>query len=189
MSLRRAWDFGSTPDHALRKASEPATQIEKAIDLRDEPDRNTCPVVFLYHAPMHTFFHGWRRKAGCVALVMALCLLALWFRSHVVADTLAVCIGEAIEAETSQGMFEVLHNNIGYVDDLGVRHTSVPGGLSWRSESTDVLPTGGPSMFGGTKSYFRCSLLWFVLPLTILSAYLLLVPSRKRPSTESQPHA
>jgi hypothetical protein len=35
MSLRRAWDFGFIHDHALRKASERATQIEES----DGPER------------------------------------------------------------------------------------------------------------------------------------------------------
>jgi hypothetical protein len=37
---------------------------------------------------MYTFFHGWRRKAGCVALLMALAFSGLWIRSQVVQDTL-----------------------------------------------------------------------------------------------------
>ncbi len=31
---------------------------------------------------MHTVFHGWRRKLGCVTLVMALALTGLWIRSR-----------------------------------------------------------------------------------------------------------
>lgn len=30
---------------------------------------------------MLTFFHGWRRKTGCITLVMACALCPLWFRS------------------------------------------------------------------------------------------------------------
>lgn len=123
---------------------------------------------------MREFFCGWRRKVGFVTLLMAVCLQVLWFRSHVVADTVAICIGEAIEVETSQGMFEILHNNIGYVDDMGIRHTWVPAGLSWRSELPNLLSIGGPT------SYFRCSLLWFVILFSFLSVYLLLWKPRKR---------
>jgi hypothetical protein len=36
MSLRRAWDFGFIHHRALRKASERATQIEKAMALIKE---------------------------------------------------------------------------------------------------------------------------------------------------------
>jgi hypothetical protein len=37
MSLRRAWDFGFIHDHALRKASERATQMKKAVGLGSSP--------------------------------------------------------------------------------------------------------------------------------------------------------
>jgi hypothetical protein len=38
---------------------------------------------------MHTFFHGWRRKAGLVSLVMALAMFGLWMRSMVHYDFFA----------------------------------------------------------------------------------------------------
>ncbi|MDB5345263.1 MAG: hypothetical protein JWP89_3640 [Schlesneria sp.] len=39
-----------------------------------------------YHAPMHAFFHGWRRKWACVTLVMAVALTGMWVRSLIVRD-------------------------------------------------------------------------------------------------------
>lgn len=30
---------------------------------------------------MHEFFHGWQRKVGCVTLVMALAVCAMWIRN------------------------------------------------------------------------------------------------------------
>lgn len=36
---------------------------------------------------MHTFFHGWRRKAGVFTLVMALAMMGLWVRSTVKFDS------------------------------------------------------------------------------------------------------
>ncbi|MDB5347162.1 MAG: hypothetical protein JWP89_5539 [Schlesneria sp.] len=35
---------------------------------------------------MREFFHGWRRKAGCVALVIALAMFELWMRSGLIED-------------------------------------------------------------------------------------------------------
>jgi len=35
---------------------------------------------------MLNFFHGWKRKAGCVTLVMACVFAAWWFRSQHVVD-------------------------------------------------------------------------------------------------------
>lgn len=38
---------------------------------------------------MHTFFHGWRRKAGCVSLVVACVFVIAWMRSLFRADGVA----------------------------------------------------------------------------------------------------
>jgi hypothetical protein len=137
---------------------------------------------------MKDVFHGWRRKAGVVLLGLALCLLALWFRSHAVADIVAVRIGIAIEVEISRGMINVIHNTVGYVDEGGVQHAWVPDGFSWRSVPpwTLMLQAGGPSMFGRATSYLRCSLLWFVASVTLLSAYLVLWKPQKRASTSAR---
>lgn len=35
------------------------------------------------------FFHGWRRKAGCVTLMLAVLLMALWIRSDILFDQIA----------------------------------------------------------------------------------------------------
>jgi hypothetical protein len=37
---------------------------------------------------MYTVFHGWRRKLGCVSLVMALVSMGLWIRGRVVVDAI-----------------------------------------------------------------------------------------------------
>lgn len=39
---------------------------------------------------MGTFFHGWRRKTGCVTLTVAMLLLALWIRSDILFDQIAL---------------------------------------------------------------------------------------------------
>ena len=39
---------------------------------------------------MREFFKGWRRKAGCVTLVMVLLLTSAWIRSYVAGDVLRV---------------------------------------------------------------------------------------------------
>ena len=39
---------------------------------------------------MREFFRGWRRKVGCVALVMALATCGLWMRSRAIEDSLVV---------------------------------------------------------------------------------------------------
>ena len=42
---------------------------------------------------MAAFFHGWRRKTGCVTLMMALLLMALWVRSDWQVDVVQTRVG------------------------------------------------------------------------------------------------
>lgn len=44
---------------------------------------------------MAAFFHGWRRKAGGVTLVMALAAMGLWIRSLRICDTVEISTGVA----------------------------------------------------------------------------------------------
>ena len=46
---------------------------------------------------MGDFFRGWRRKAGCMTLVMALALMIGWVRSHTIQDELLIRIGNRFE--------------------------------------------------------------------------------------------
>lgn len=39
---------------------------------------------------MGAFFHGWRRKTGCVTLAVAMLLMALWIRSDILFDQVAL---------------------------------------------------------------------------------------------------
>jgi hypothetical protein len=39
---------------------------------------------------MSTYFHGWRRKAGCVTLVVALVLSGMWVGSRQTSDTFVI---------------------------------------------------------------------------------------------------
>jgi hypothetical protein len=39
-----------------------------------------------YHDAMREFFRGWRRKAGCVTLVMGLVVWSCWLRSLIASD-------------------------------------------------------------------------------------------------------
>jgi len=43
---------------------------------------------------MREFVKGWRRKAGCVTLVMALAFTCLWVRTNVIVDRVHFTIGD-----------------------------------------------------------------------------------------------
>jgi len=132
---------------------------------------------------MGDFFHGWRRKAGCVLLVMATVLTALWLRSRTICDEVRFCVGG--------------HQNI---------IVSLDGCIVWCLWNEEWFPTFRwyASEFGGLEiatvwGTINQSLVdmrelvllqwtvpyWALFPpMTLLSAYLLLWPG-KRPEKKT----
>ena len=113
---------------------------------------------------MSGFFHGWRQMAGCVLLLMAIALMGMWMRSRI----------------NVQGIW------------FGVRGWRLSitshAGISWGQTPTD-FPVGWwgyvhPSSAILTNSFFIITGDMFfaalVLPLTLVSAYMILRKPRKR---------
>jgi hypothetical protein len=105
--------------------------------------------------PKGDFVGDWRRKIGCVLLVLACLLMAGWVRSH----------------STNDGF------NIGIC----------------RLESSDgMLELGSPALVEGVDTFCYVGILsihyWsIVMPLTLLSAYLLLgIPRQSNQSKTSE---
>ena len=127
---------------------------------------------------MFNFFNGRRRKAGCVTLLMAAVLTISWMRSNIVVDS--VYVGSCSFGSARGGVFVIR-------DEYQV---SAP--LAWESAmDKEVTPeeTAGMSLaqvleweFGTSEgiTYDYAMYWWLVLPLTLLSAYLLLWPSRPK---------
>ena len=129
---------------------------------------NPAPYPIWYHAAtMKQFFHGWRRKAGGVTLVMALALTGLWIRTFVVADFIQL---EHLAFGTARG---------------GIYWAYFQSKQNWDWETTPESTLH--SSFGNMSlaeilrnelsSEIRCGYAlywWFVLPLTLLSAYMIL---------------
>ena len=141
---------------------------------------------------MLEFFYGWRRKAGTITLVMALGFVGGWIRSLSVTDS---C------------QFPVRNRwHVGFVShggrfSCGWTDLKEPVRYEWRSferrrsiayQFHDLcfdFSGGKAPNCGGKPSQLMISYWSITLPLTLLSAYLLLAPSTKRPRTASQPHA
>ncbi|MDB5345254.1 MAG: hypothetical protein JWP89_3631 [Schlesneria sp.] len=157
---------------------------------------------------MHTFFHGWRRKAGCVFLVTACVLMAAWLRGGFQYDFFDLNI---------QGMTYRLGTHGGQLRFITQGPTNSPQLVSWDTGKLEELLPYQPGQsrdpwygidvdwrwdfydfHAGAGQYPRSNLqtafcvfpYWSIVPpLALLSAYLILVPSRTRPPTASQPHA
>ncbi|HEY4261527.1 MAG TPA: hypothetical protein VGM98_15265 [Schlesneria sp.] len=137
---------------------------------------------------MHTFFHGWRRKAGVVTLVIALALTAVWLRGLLLVDTLYLHhndIGQWYLQSTNgelilewERFFVVIPQPSFWSsisrgnpqwDDIGRR------GIRWAWNWT------GFRYLGDEESFVITLPVWcFVLPLTMLSIYLILWKLRKQ---------
>ena len=151
---------------------------------------------------MGEFFKSWRRKAGCVTLVMACLFMAGWVRSKLKYDLIVLpCGNSSYRVALMFGRFRFLRatpsalppswvskdvSHISYqeaeewfVDMDGER-------MEWKNMTVEWQWSWGMFSFGaGTRLHERVELYTFpywsvVIPLTLLSAYLILWKPRKR---------
>ena len=153
---------------------------------------------------MREFFRGWRRKVGCVALVMACVIMGLWFRTHFVEDVILSGNGKGTIISVQLSRSGLLLNRYeGVVMKPGVK---------WWREGPVKDQIGPPRAFftrekvtftrqsqwyvfgsgeiqndlGNTMSFWVLPFWSIIVPLTLLSAYLILWKPRKRESRPPQ---
>ena len=131
---------------------------------------------------MREFFHGWRRKMGCVALVMACLISSVWARSHHIADEIRVTVAgrEHVVASmvgrfmwrsndksktTNRESYWMLHD----VEDLGLT-----------AESLEPLLAIPPELRHLHARQWVISYWPVATTLTLLSAYLFLGKARSK---------
>lgn len=155
---------------------------------------------------MHTFFHGWRRKAGVITLMVACGLMGMWIRSLVCCDSLRFDLGvgrtaRLTSANQSLGLVMQFSEDLNWIEGTVATTDCLP---AW--ESTSITERGAFEDEGidwdyrwhgfgrGRKLSFSGLVFWsdiqyqyWVLPcwsvappLTLLSAYLMLWKPRKR---------
>jgi hypothetical protein len=131
---------------------------------------------------MREFLRGWLRKAGCVTLVMACALACLWTRSIFVFDAIHFGVGTQQQCViSSDGMINWYSFAVSQVVGFQVESASRDDALYYWLAIYAVRP----------KSEAKLAIAYWLLaiPLTLLSSYLLLVPSRKRSPVASQSDA
>lgn len=142
---------------------------------------------------MREFFHGWRRKVGCVTLLVACAWMGVWIRTYCVLEQMYFQFGAR-----QQGLWTF----DGHIYWLGWKR---PAGQSqvWSYDAEyqpvvtlDDVESNLRSL--GNGSTFPEFVFWtfypsmFVIPLILLSAYLLLWKPRKNvvmTHTSETPHA
>lgn len=153
---------------------------------------------------MGEVFKGWRRKAGCVALMMACVLMGLWMRGYRVSDALSF----GIDSAGNDVWLNSSRDGIRWERYFGA-------GGAWGWQQFPVPRTGTVFPFDDPKWLAICTIDWrwracgfdfgewhskqkdtfrsyywlipywsLVLPLTLLSAYLILWNPRKRTEPE-----
>jgi hypothetical protein len=112
---------------------------------------------------MREFFKGWRRKAGCVALVMAVALAGIWVRGLVAPKSVKIQVGHRIHwLTTIDG--RLIWESADKVHGMG---------LLEEESSLTALPN---------KRRRIINLRTTILPMTLLSAYLILWKPRTKPA-------
>lgn len=140
---------------------------------------------------MYTFFHGWRRKAGVVTLIIALGIMACWARSYAVRDVV-----------TTAPLFEQGHrvsSEVGTLEWVSWKANSprplFPAG--WRSQRISYTKLGRTplirrvkfqlvtaSLAGANAEGFAIPHWLLAIPPTLLSTCLLLWKPRKAKSSD-----
>jgi hypothetical protein len=132
---------------------------------------------------MHTFFHGWRRKTGVVTLVMAMLLTCAWMRNRVARDEVWFTLHDRHHKVIApKGGFVWVswdaRNDLQLKWDIGSLQTDTYSGMDRTTLAKhwhDHFDKAGLAPRTWTAHY-----LTIVLPLTFLSAYLILWKPRKR---------
>lgn len=145
---------------------------------------------------MGDFFHGWRRKAGCVTLVMACALTSEWTRSPTTDNEIP--LSRTVGFVSSHGSLTVVvmdrggHRAEWYPaqSDRIIYHTGRSWSKKWRR--TVAVVNLGTDEYGNAERvediarWCRVPYWSIVVPLTLLSAYLILWKPRKRGSGPPQ---
>ncbi len=122
---------------------------------------------------MREFFGGWRRKVGCVTLVMAVLFTASWVRSYFSHDGVAFpMFARKHTVHARKAEIRVLSH-----DPLGRA-----GAYAWSDAIAPDVELDFGTLPDSYRATHRTYAHWaLVLPLTLLSAYLILWKPRPPP--------
>ena len=127
---------------------------------------------------MKEFLHGWRRKAGVATLVMACAFGGMWVRSYAVYDFIQFIAFDRLNRIT------LCHGKIGWTvwDDATGMQPFVWEGVRAVDREPQAHDIYHSRVHDGDRGYLA-SYWQATIPLTFLSAYLILWKPRKRSSS------
>lgn len=142
---------------------------------------------------MREFFRGWRRKVGCVTLAMALFWANEWSQSHLGGSMINLSRTKRILSLHGRVMLVMMNSGDHIRPWIRSQNGDIDAsaGNIWSPEwrRTFAGMEIGRDVYGNANqhvdnaTWYRVPHWSVVLPLTLLSAYLILTPSRKQPPT------
>ena len=134
---------------------------------------------------MGEFVNGWRRKIGSLTLLIALAFTGLWVRSFSTTD-------DHVTVWRNHSLYS--HNgaiswNISSHDEMKPAEDVQPPTIvhKWRWEWGGFVASD-ISFYGQSTVQYWVPYWYFILPLTLISAYLFLRPSQQEPITTKFSH-
>jgi hypothetical protein len=132
---------------------------------------------------MREFFRGWKRKVGCVTLVLAGLFAIGWVRSLTIEDNFSFLAFEHFEcfksrrAAISRVSWEKSPKSTLRVYPISFHSNEINA-----AESFDLVPMpfGAGAHLGMQRAHMSIRYRSIVIPLTAISAWLLLAKSRTR---------
>ena len=131
---------------------------------------------------MGEFFKGWRRKAGLVTLAMACVLMVAWIRSMGYQDAVII-FGEkrCLMIASANGSASWVAEEPSWVAEEPSEETPSFNRPTWRWINRPITSDNGNEIHAthvlGTPRFIQYAPI--VLPLTLLSAWLILIKPRK----------
>jgi hypothetical protein len=139
---------------------------------------------------MREFLKGWRRKLGCVTLLLAMVFLGIWVRTLIVTDQLEMMVGDSKHYFTStEGCFRwTCHHKrpkeasslIWYSIEDGSPGQPLDneGAIKWHWRWNWCLFDVGSGQYRGSRLLTWACPYWIGIPLAGLSAALLILSPR-----------
>jgi hypothetical protein len=141
---------------------------------------------------MREYFRGWKRKVGVVTLMMACMSVIGWVKSHVYQDDIEVCIGTELIYSLVTHDLEVCLWRIRPLEESmsqcsfswtsqPIDRRASPFFDEMRQQSVLGISYTRDDRSGLDRYHFLIIPYWLIaVPLTLLSAYLILWKPRKR---------
>lgn len=131
---------------------------------------------------MHLFFQSWRREVGVMSLVIALALFA--FQILTTRYEIESCCELG-------GLRSLIHADCGILTwycwkDAGSGGYDIRIRIADKTETSYLFSNLGFVIVSPIRLRLSCA--WVACPFGLLSAYLLLIPSRKQPPTAGETH-